>query len=57
MVQLKDQAGNVLETVARRVGIREVSIQDGVFCVNHVPVKLTGICRHDVSATLGTAVN
>ena len=57
VVQLKDQAGNVLETVTRRVGIREVSIQDGIFCVNHVPVKLTGICRHDVSPTQGTAVN
>ncbi len=57
VVQFKDEAGNVLETVSRRVGIREVSIRDGVFCVNRVPVKLTGICRHDVSATLGTAVN
>ena len=56
-MQLKDRAGTVLETVTRRIGIREVSIQDGVFCVNHVPVKLTGICRHDVSPTLGTAVN
>lgn len=57
VVQLKDQAGHLLETVTRRVGIREISIQDGVFCVNHVPVKLTGICRHDVYPTLGTAVN
>ena len=57
VVQLKDQAGNVLETVTRRVGIREVSIHDGIFCVNHVPIKLTGICRHDVSITQGTAVN
>jgi beta-galactosidase len=57
VVQLKDQAGKVVETVTRRIGIREVSIEDGVFCVNHVPVKLTGICRHDVSPTLGTAVN
>jgi beta-galactosidase len=56
-IQLKDQAGKVLETVTRRLGIREVSVENGVFCVNHVPVKLTGICRHDLSASLGTAAN
>ena len=57
VVRLKDQAGHLIETVTRRVGIREISIQDGIFCVNHVPVKLTGICRHDVYPPLGTAVN
>jgi beta-galactosidase/beta-glucuronidase len=57
LVELKDATGQVIETVTRRVGIREVSIEDGIFCVNHVPVKLTGICRHEVFVTLGTAVN
>jgi beta-galactosidase len=56
-VQLKDRSGKVVETLTRRVGIREVSIENGIFCVNHVPVKLTGICRHDLSADLGTAAN
>ncbi len=56
-VQLKDSTGTVLETVTRRVGIRQISIENGILCVNHVPVKLTGICRHDVYPTLGTAVN
>lgn len=57
VVQLTNPAGQVLETVNRRIGIREISIENGVFCVNHVPVKLTGICRHDVSPNLGTAAN
>ncbi|HVM47553.1 MAG TPA: glycoside hydrolase family 2 TIM barrel-domain containing protein [Candidatus Acidoferrum sp.] len=56
-VEVKGSDGKVVERVARRVGIREVSIQNGVFCVNHVPVKLVGICRHDVYPTLGTAIN
>jgi beta-galactosidase len=44
------------ETFSKRIGIREVTITNGVFLVNGVPVKLAGICRHDVSATEGTAV-
>jgi beta-galactosidase len=46
----------ILEKVARRIGIREVTIKNGVFLVNGVPVKLAGICRHDLSATEGSAV-
>lgn len=56
-VDVIDTDGQTAEHVTRRVGIREVSIQAGVFCVNRVPVKLVGICRHDVYPTLGTALN
>jgi beta-galactosidase/beta-glucuronidase len=42
---------------SHKIGIREVSIKDGIFYVNNVPVKLVGICRQDVFPTLGTAVN
>ncbi len=34
-----------------------MSIKDGIFMVNNVPVKLTGMCRHDCYPTLGTALN
>lgn len=56
-VELKDAQGKLLERVSRRVGLREVSITNGIFCVNRTPVKLVGICRHDVYPTLGTAIN
>jgi beta-galactosidase len=56
-LSLKGPDGKVLEEVRRKTGLREVSIKDGVFCVNHVPVKLVGICRHDVYPSLGTALN
>ncbi|HZZ42944.1 MAG TPA: glycoside hydrolase family 2 TIM barrel-domain containing protein [Tepidisphaeraceae bacterium] len=55
-VNLKDKDGKVIEQVDRRVGIREVSIEKGVFMVNHVPVKLAGICRHECSPADGSAV-
>ncbi|HEV2207514.1 MAG TPA: glycoside hydrolase family 2 TIM barrel-domain containing protein [Verrucomicrobiae bacterium] len=55
-LEVKDGEGKVLERVSRRIGLREVSITNGIFCVNHVPVKLAGICRHDIYPTLGTAI-
>lgn len=50
-------AGGAAERWEHKIGIREVSITNGIFCVNHIPVKLAGICRHDVYPTLGTALN
>jgi beta-galactosidase/beta-glucuronidase len=54
-VHLKDEKGQTIEEVHERAGIREVSIRDGILLVNHVPVKLTGICRHDLYADVGSA--
>ena len=56
-IDLKNADGQVTEHAARKIGIREISIKDGVFQVNHVPVKLVGICRHDIHPTMGTAIN
>jgi beta-galactosidase len=55
-IYLKDSAGHSTEQVSRQIGIREVTIKNGLLLVNGTCVKLTGICRHDVSATEGTAV-
>jgi hypothetical protein len=56
-VELKDGEGKVVEVIERRVGIREVTVEGGVLMVNHVPVKFTGMCRHDNYPTLGTYNN
>ena len=55
-VELKNADGKVIESVSRKVGIREVTIKDGILLVNGVPVKLAGVCRHDIYPTSGTAV-
>lgn len=52
-ILLKDSKGIVLERITRRVGIREVSIKNGIFLVNGKPVKLTGICGHDLDPDTG----
>jgi hypothetical protein len=56
-IQLLDEQGKVTETVKRKIGIREVTIRDGVLLVNGVAIKMTGICRHDVYLSKGTAVD
>ena len=48
--------GQPVEQVTRKFGIREITIKNGILLVNGVPIKLAGICRHDVSAEDGTAV-
>jgi len=54
-VTLTDASGTQIEKVTRRVGIREISIKDGVLLLNGVPIKMAGVCRHDVYPTKGTA--
>ncbi|HTL28931.1 MAG TPA: glycoside hydrolase family 2 TIM barrel-domain containing protein [Tepidisphaeraceae bacterium] len=54
-LDLKGADGST-QRVEQRIGIREVTIKDGVFLVNGTPIKLAGICRHDVSPHEGTAV-
>ena len=56
-LDLRDGNGKVIEHIEKKIGVREVSIKNGVFMVNNVPVKLAGICRHDVYPTMGTAVD
>jgi autotransporter-associated beta strand protein len=55
-LQLKDAAGQVTETVSNRIGIRELSITNGVLLLNGEPVKFAGVCNHDSTATVGNAM-
>lgn len=41
------------EVIRHRFGFREVSVNDGVFTVNGVPVKLYGVNRHDINPDTG----
>lgn len=53
---LKDPAGHVTETVTNFIGIRELTITNGVLLLNGVPVKLAGVCNHDSAGTNGNAM-
>lgn len=55
-VQLKDSHSAVTETVSNRLGIREITISNGVLYLNGVPIKMAGVCNHDSWAATGNAV-
>jgi beta-galactosidase len=55
--RLSDGNGKVVERVQDRIGFRKIEMKNGVAQVNGVPVKFTGVCRHDEFATCGHALN
>ncbi len=53
--RLSDGAQTV-ERVQDRIGFRKVEFKQGVFEVNGVPVKFTGVCRHEEFSPYGHAL-
>lgn len=48
--------GTLREKILQRVGLRRVSIENGVFQINGEPVKLKGVNRHEMSPWTGASV-
>ena len=55
--RLSDGNQKVVERVQDRIGFRQVEMKGGVVLVNGVPVKFTGVCRHDEFPGYGHALN
>jgi evolved beta-galactosidase subunit alpha len=56
LLTVRDHAGTVTEVVPQRVGVREVTIEDGRLLVNGRYVVLHGVNRHDHDDRDGRAV-
>ncbi len=56
MLYLRDEQGNVVETISKRIGFRDVKLVDGRFLVNGMPVKLKGVNRHESQHANGHTV-
>lgn len=54
---LTDAAGGVIECASTRCGFRRIEIQDGVFWLNNVAIKLRGVNRHEHTYRDGHAVS
>ncbi len=56
VLYVKNAAGEVAETVSRRIGFRDVKLLGGRFLVNGMPVKLKGVNRHESQHANGHTV-
>lgn len=56
MLYLKNERGDVTETISRKIGFREVCLEKGRFLVNGMPVKLKGVNRHESQHANGHSV-
>lgn len=56
VLELKSQ-GRVTQTVRKKVGIREITIKDGVLLLNGKPIKLHGVNSHDLDPETGKTLS
>lgn len=54
-ISLSD-AGGAMEQVGKRIGFREVEVQGAHVLLNGKPLKLRGVCRHEVHPLLGRSL-
>ncbi len=56
VLQLRDAAGAVVETLSHRVGLREFALRDGLMRINGQPVSFRGTNRHEIDAERGMSL-
>jgi len=56
VMELKNPAGQVIETESTRVGFREFAMRDGLMQINGRPISLRGTNRHEMDPDVGMAL-
>lgn len=56
VLQLRDPAGKLIETLSHRVGLREFALKDGLMRINGKPVSFRGTNRHEMHPDRGIAL-
>jgi beta-galactosidase len=57
VISLKDQKGNILESVSSRIGFRTVEILNSQLVVNGVPIYLKGVDLHEHNDVTGHVID
>lgn len=56
VLTLKNKSGKVVDVRTCNVGLRDVKIENGVFKVNGVAIKIKGVNRHETHPDMGRAI-
>lgn len=56
LLTLRNEKGEITETLSRKIGFRDVQLVNGRFLVNGMPVKLKGVNRHESQHANGHTV-
>ncbi len=47
IISHKDQAGKIIEIIARKIGFRNIELKNGMLLINGVAIKIKGVNRHE----------
>lgn len=57
VLQLRDPAGKIVETLSHRIGLREFALTDGLMRINGQPITFRGTNRHEMHPVRGSALS
>lgn len=57
ILNLKDKAGQIIESTSSKIGFRKIEIEDGQFLVNGKKVMIKGVNLHEFNTNTGQVVN
>lgn len=55
-IDVEDESGSHIESVAMKIGLREFTIRNGIMCINGKRIVFRGVNRHELSCVNGRSL-